>query len=93
MEIPDPLELIESRIDRLASEYEEGKCMNCGKIVAYELVCAAPDGPAMCYDCAGICEDCGGSGQVCTGYSGNDDDGNAPITERCPSCGYGDTVG
>lgn len=36
-----------------------------------------------------ICETCKGTGQICMGRSGRDDDGNAPLTEACPECGYG----
>ena len=56
MYIPDPLELMEARIDRLADEYVEGVCMNCGKEFNYEPYCMSPlgDGPAVCAECAGI---------------------------------------
>jgi hypothetical protein len=36
------------------------------------------------------CDDCQDTGQVCVGISGQAEDGNAPVFERCPSCGYGD---
>ena len=55
--IPDPIELMERRIDRLAEDYiDENTCMDCGKHVDYELVCPSPlgDGPALCYECAGF---------------------------------------
>lgn len=55
--IPDPIELMESRIDRLAEEYiDEHTCMNCEKKVDYELYCVSPmgDGPCFCAECAGI---------------------------------------
>lgn len=54
--IPDPIELMENRIDRLASDYvDEHTCMICGKRVDYELICMSPlgDGPAVCAECAG----------------------------------------
>ena len=55
--IPDPIELMEARIDRLADEYiDENTCMQCKKKVDYELYCMSPmgDGPAVCAECAGI---------------------------------------
>lgn len=54
--IPDPIELMERRIDRLCSEYiDENTCMLCHKRVDYELICLSPtgDGPAVCAECAG----------------------------------------
>jgi hypothetical protein len=36
------------------------------------------------------CDTCNDTGQICTGSSGQDWDGNAPVLERCPECGYGD---
>lgn len=54
--IPDPIQLMESRIDRHLEAYEEGVCMACGKRVGEEnLTCPSPtgDGPAICFDCAG----------------------------------------
>lgn len=32
------------------------------------------------------CPDCKGAGEVCTGHSGRDDDGNAPLLETCETC-------
>ena len=57
MYIPDPIELMESRIERLADEFvDEYTCMGCGKKVDYALYCMSPvgDGPALCAECAGI---------------------------------------
>ncbi len=34
------------------------------------------------------CDTCHGTGQVCVGTSGLESDGNAPVMERCPECGY-----
>jgi hypothetical protein len=57
MYIPDPTELMESRIacfnDRYIDEYT---CMQCGKKVDYDLICMSPvgDGPAVCCECAGF---------------------------------------
>lgn len=54
--IPDPIELMESRIERWQDKYvDEYTCMTCGKKVDYELICMNPigDGPAVCVDCAG----------------------------------------
>ncbi len=55
--IPDPIELMEARIERLSDKYiDEYTCMACGKKVDYELYCMSPlgDGPALCAECAGI---------------------------------------
>lgn len=53
MYIPDPIEMMESRIERMADEYQPGVCMGCGKKVDYELVCVSPagDGPMVCAEC------------------------------------------
>ena len=54
--IPDPIELMESRIDHWASSHTEGVCQECGKTVGEDnLTCPSPtgDGPAICFDCAG----------------------------------------
>jgi hypothetical protein len=53
----------------------------------------AEDTPAQADHSAqaqGECDDCQDTGQVCVGISGQAEDGNAPVFERCPSCGYGD---
>ena len=55
--IPDPIELMEARIDRLADKFiDEHTCMECGKKVDYELICPSPigDGPGLCAECSGI---------------------------------------
>ena len=51
--VPDPIELSESRIERMISECKEGICMNCGKKVDYDLYCVSPlgDGPMVCFEC------------------------------------------
>jgi len=57
MYIPDPTELLESRMENLMDRYiDEYTCMGCHKKVDYELICNSPigDGPALCVDCAGI---------------------------------------
>ncbi len=57
MYIPDPIELMESRIERLVDEYiDEYTCMGCKKKVDYALICLSPigDGPELCAECAGI---------------------------------------
>ena len=57
--IPDPIELINSRVENLIDEYiDEKTCMQCKKKVNYELYCMSPtgDGPAVCYECSGIGE-------------------------------------
>lgn len=57
MYIPDPIELLESRIERHMENYiDEHTCMGCGTRVDYELICPSPlgDGPALCAECAGI---------------------------------------
>ena len=52
--IPDPIELMEARIERHIDNYVEGVCMNCGKEIDYEPYCLTPDGPAVCAECAGL---------------------------------------
>lgn len=55
--IPDPIELMNSRIESCMDNYiDENTCMSCKKKVNYELVCPSPigDGPALCYECAGF---------------------------------------
>ena len=57
--IPDPIELMESRIERLSAEFiDENTCMGCKKEVDYDLYCMSPtgDGPALCAECAGVVE-------------------------------------
>ena len=60
--IPDPIELMEAREERLAYEWDaaqrdvpEGqfRCPYCGNIFSYEpiQVSASPDSPVMCRDC------------------------------------------
>jgi hypothetical protein len=58
--IPDPIELMESRIDTLIVEQCDGvpegyiKCYGCKKIVPINETVAAsarPDAPAICGDC------------------------------------------
>ncbi len=56
MYIPDPIELMDARIDRAIDRVEEvgeGCCMACGKKVDYELIQATADPAswAVCYDC------------------------------------------
>jgi len=41
---------------------------------------------------AKACDTCHDTGQICVGSSGQDSDGNAPVMERCPECGYGDEI-
>ena len=57
MEIPDPIELMESRMERLIDDYvDEKTCMGCKKKVGYELLCPDPMGygPLLCNECLGI---------------------------------------
>lgn len=57
MYIPDPTELLESRIEDMMSKYvDENTCMQCGKKVDYDLICPSPmgDGPAICVECLGF---------------------------------------
>lgn len=62
MMIPDPVELMEAREERLAGEWDvaqrnvpEGhfRCPYCSNIFEYEpiQVGASPDSPVMCYGC------------------------------------------
>lgn len=59
MKIPDPVELMESRMEAMIDMYEDGICMGCAKKVDYQLMCATPlgDGPALCHECLGITEE------------------------------------
>ncbi len=55
--IPDPIEQMESRIDRMADEYVEGQCMLCGDNVGEANLLpynANPDSPAACEKCCGL---------------------------------------
>jgi hypothetical protein len=54
--VPDPVERMEARADHFASRHVEGHCDQCGKAVAYELLCPSPigDGPALCVECLGF---------------------------------------
>jgi hypothetical protein len=55
--IPDPVELSESRIERMIDLFvDEYTCMNCGVRQDYECVCMSPigDGPLYCMKCAGL---------------------------------------
>jgi hypothetical protein len=57
MRIPDPIELLNSRIESYMDDYiDENTCMECGKKVDYELLCPSPigDGPALCVECLGF---------------------------------------
>jgi hypothetical protein len=59
MYIPDPIELMESRIERMMDAFvDEHTCMACGVTVDYELICMSPigDGPAVCMACSGLTE-------------------------------------
>lgn len=62
MHIPDPVELMEAREERLAWEWDQAqkgvpegsyKCPNCGNIFSYEpiQVCSRPDSPVSCFEC------------------------------------------
>ncbi|MCK5610819.1 hypothetical protein KAR91_53595 [Candidatus Pacearchaeota archaeon] len=56
MKIPDPVEIMEQRQDRLGGMFiDEHTCMECGAKVDHELICMSPmgDGPAVCETCAG----------------------------------------
>lgn len=69
--IPDPIELMESRIERMMDKFvDENTCMECGKKYDYEMICVSPigDGPAVCVECLGFdpfekINDTGGSGE------------------------------
>lgn len=62
MSIPDPIERMESNIEALITQWEEAqadvpagmhRCPYCRNLFDYEPISAsaAPDAPAMCYDC------------------------------------------
>jgi len=53
--IPDPLEIMDSNIERNIENYIEGHCMGCGKNVGEDnlvLATPSPDSPAVCFKCA-----------------------------------------
>jgi len=55
--IPDPIEIMNAKIDNMIHEYKEGCCMGCGKNVGEEnlvLATPSPDSPAVCFECAGL---------------------------------------
>jgi len=55
--IPDPVELLEGRIEKYMEDFvDEYTCMGCGKKVDYELICPSliGNGPALCAECAEI---------------------------------------
>ena len=60
--IPDPIELMEAREERLAWEWDEAqkstpkglyRCPYCSRTFAYEPIAvdARPDSPVMCFEC------------------------------------------
>lgn len=60
--IPDPIELMEAREDRLAWEWDQAQknvsegshcCPYCSRIFSYEPIAvdARPDSPVMCFEC------------------------------------------
>lgn len=56
MELPDPLELLEAKMERLQDDYvDECTCMGCHKKVDYQLICPDPMGygPLLCKECFG----------------------------------------
>jgi hypothetical protein len=60
MYIPDPLEILESREDRMIDEFvDEYTCMECGKRFDYEMTCVDPlgCGPIVCDECLGVLSD------------------------------------
>lgn len=55
--IPDPVELMESRINRIEDKFiDEFTCMECGNRYDYEMTCVSPlgDGPIVCNECLGF---------------------------------------
>lgn len=52
--IPDPIELMNSRIEKMIEEYIPGHCMVCGLNVGEENLLpytSRPDAPAACFKC------------------------------------------
>ena len=52
--IPEPLEILESQIDRMVDQYVEGHCMSCGKKVGESNLFPASSHPAaaaVCFEC------------------------------------------
>lgn len=57
MYIPDPIEILEARQDKMEDAFvDEQTCMECGKKVNHELICVDPlgIGPYVCEDCFGM---------------------------------------
>jgi len=54
--IPDPIEIMESNIERHIDNYVEGHCMECGRKIDYEpiAVSASPDAIVVCIECLGF---------------------------------------
>lgn len=50
------------------------------------LIAAAPELLEMLRRYASECAECGGKGLICTGTSGLECDGNAPLLEQCEAC-------
>jgi len=54
--LPDPIELMQNRIDRNIQNYTEGVCVACDKMIDYEpySLTPTPDALAVCAECAGV---------------------------------------
>ena len=55
--IPDPIELLEIKMESLMDEYvDDCTCMQCKKKVDYDLICPDPMGygPLLCVECLGF---------------------------------------
>ena len=57
MSIHDPIEIMDSKIERLTDDFvNENTCMQCKKTYDYEMICPDPMGmgPAICVECLGF---------------------------------------
>lgn len=60
MYIPDPLEILEARMERIMDKYvDDYTCMECGRRFDYEMNCPDPMGygPLLCDECLEINSD------------------------------------
>lgn len=50
--IPDPMEIMDARIERMCDEFDGVHCMSCGKVTEnFVPAYNAPDAPAVCEEC------------------------------------------
>ena len=53
MYIPDPIELMDAKIERMCDEFDGVHCMGCGKVTDnFFPLTSSPFSPAVCEECA-----------------------------------------